>query len=213
MSDRYDTTGNPEGQYQPGSNDKVLLNKIDIIDSKQLDQIEVGLLDDLTVSLFDEIEVSQGITAADLCEWHQRWLGTIFGWAGQYRSVNLTKDGFQFAAAHLVPKLMEEYERQYLKKLTPCEGMDDEHLIAALAHTHLEYILIHPFRDGNGRLGRLLSTIMALQAGEPPLDFTYLTLHKDVYIRAIHAGLDNIEPMKELFRKILKLGASPSGAD
>jgi hypothetical protein len=48
---------------------------------------------------------------------------------------------------------------------------------------------------------------MVLQAGKPPLDFTYLTLHKDEYIRAIHAGLDDIDPMKELFRRVLQHGA------
>lgn len=204
MTNRYDTADNPEGRYQPGSDNQILLNKLGIIDPEEMDEIEVGLLDELMASLFEEIEVDQGITAADLCEWHRRWLGNVFSWAGQYRSVNLAKEGFQFAAAHLVPKLMEDYEDRFLRKFTPCEGMGDEQLIEALAHTHLEYILIHPFREGNGRLGRLLATIMALQAGKPPLDFTYLALHKDEYIRAIHAGLDNIEPMKKLFRRVLQ---------
>jgi cell filamentation protein len=207
MPDRYDTTNNPEGQYQPGSDNQVLLNKLGITDPKELDKVEVGLLDDLMVSLFDEVEVNQAIAAADLCEWHRRWLGNVFDWAGQYRTVNMAKGGFMFAAANLVPKLMEEYEEKFLKKFTPCDRMEDEQLLEALAHTHLEYILIHPFREGNGRLGRVLSTIMALQAGKPPLDFTYLTLHKDEYVQAIHAGLDNIEPMKELFRRVLQQGA------
>jgi cell filamentation protein len=134
-------------------------------------------------------------------------LGSVFSWAGQYRSVNLAKDGFPFAAANMVPRLMDGYEKKFLAKFTPCNRMDDEELLEALAHTHLEYILIHPFREGNGRLGRVLSTIMVLQAGKPPLDFTYLTLHKDEYIRAIHAGLDDIDPMKELFRRVLQHGA------
>jgi len=35
----------------------------------------------------------------------------------------------------------------------------------ALAEVHAELILIHPFREGNGRLARLLALLMALQAG------------------------------------------------
>jgi cell filamentation protein len=123
----------------------------------------------------------------------------------------MAKEGFPFAAASLVPRLLDEYEKKFLTKFTPCDRMDDEQLLEALAHTHLEYILIHPFREGNGRLGRVLSTIMALQAGKPLLDFTYMILHKDEYIRAIHAGLDNIAPMKELFRRVLQQGALPNG--
>ncbi len=32
---------------------------------------------------------------------------------------------------------------------------------------HEELVLIHPFREGNGRVARLLSTLMAFQAGLP----------------------------------------------
>jgi cell filamentation protein len=148
-----------------------------------------------------------------LVEWHRRWLGNVFSWAGMYRSVNIGKGGFQFAAANLIPQLMDEFEEKFLRELTPCKGMDDEQLIEALAKVHIEFILIHPFREGNGRLARLLATIMVLQAGKPPLDFTYLTEHMDEYIQAIHAGLDNAEPMKELFRRVLQQSVYENGIE
>jgi len=204
MIDRYDTSSNEEGQYQPGSNNQVLINMLGITEPDELDEIELGLLDELARVLQDEIEVDQCISAADLCEWHRRWLGNIFSWAGQYRSVNMAKGDFQFAAAHLVPQLMKVFEEKFLNEYTPCEVSDNEQLVEALANVHVEFILIHPFREGNGRLGRLLATIMALQAGRPPLDFTYLTENKNEYIQAIHAGLDNVEPMKDLFRRVLQ---------
>ena len=78
---------------------------------------------------------------------------------------------------------------------------------------YLEFILIHPFREGNGRLGRLLTTIMALQANKPPLDFTYISENKEEYISAIHAGLDNTEPMKELFKQVLQQSVLQSDND
>jgi hypothetical protein len=34
---------------------------------------------------------------------------------------------------------------------------------------HAELVLIHPFRDGNGRCARLLSTLMGVHAGLPLL--------------------------------------------
>jgi cell filamentation protein len=49
--------------------------------------------------------------------------------------------------------------------------MDEEQLIAAVAITHVELILIHPFREGNGRLSRLLADVMAVQGGYKPLDY------------------------------------------
>jgi hypothetical protein len=36
----------------------VLLNKLGILEPKELDKVEVGLLDDLFAYLFDEVEVS-----------------------------------------------------------------------------------------------------------------------------------------------------------
>lgn len=39
-----------------------------------------------------------------------------------------------------------------------------------MAVVHAELMLIHPFRDGNGRCGRR-ATLMGLQAGLPILDF------------------------------------------
>ena len=69
-----------------------------------------------------------------------------------YRQVNISKDGFPFAAAHLVPRLMTRYSDAVLAVHTPCAGMDEARLVQALAVTHAEFILIHPFREGTGDL-------------------------------------------------------------
>ncbi len=203
MPNRYDTSGNLEAQYQPGSNDLVLLNKPGIIDLAEMNDIELVLLKLLTSSVLDNISEDQTINTDDLCEWHRHWLGNVYEWAGQYRSVNIGKGEFQFAAAHLVPKLMQDFNNKFLTIYTPCMGMDEKHLIDALANIHIEYILVHPFREGNGRLSRLLAVVMALQAGQPLLDFSYLDNNKNLYFSAIQEGLDNAEPMKNLFRQVL----------
>ncbi len=41
---RYDTTGNPEGQYEPGSQELVLLNKLGITDLQEIENIEFDYL-------------------------------------------------------------------------------------------------------------------------------------------------------------------------
>lgn len=42
----------------------------------------------------------------------------------------------------------------------------------AIAVVHVEFILIHPFREGNGRMGRMLASVMAMQASKPELNFS-----------------------------------------
>jgi cell filamentation protein len=109
------------------------------------------------------------------------------------------KDGFQFAAAAQVPRLLENFERDCLHRYTPCEGADDKALTEAIAICHVELILIHPFREGNGRLSRLLADVMAVQAGHEPLDYSHWDANKAAYFAAIRCGMDaDYAPMREL---------------
>lgn len=101
---------------------------------------------------------------------------------------------------------MDQFERDVLRRCTPCTFADRADVVRALAETHVELVLIHPFRDGNGRLARLLSTLMALQAGLPLLDFSMIAeKSKNSYIAAIQAGLDkDYVPMERLLREIIE---------
>jgi len=75
-----------------------------------------------------------------------------------------------------------------------------------LAEVHVELILIHPFREGNGRIARLLSMLMGLQAGLPPLDFTEIQrIKRDEYFAAVQTGMDrNYQPMEAIFRRVVE---------
>jgi cell filamentation protein, protein adenylyltransferase len=204
MTDRYDTKKNSKGQYQPGSHDLVLLNKLGIIDLQEMENTEFDYLIQFQLALFDELSIDQQITTGDLCEWHRRWLGDIYDWAGNYRTVTMSKGGFPFAAVPQLSALMDNFDKQFLQKYTPCNKMKKDDLVEAMAICHVEYIIIHPFREGNGRLGRLLTTVMALQAGMPALDFEFIEKNKDRYIEAIHAGhAGDYEPMMLIFSEVI----------
>jgi cell filamentation protein len=136
---------------------------------------------------------------------HQRWLSEIYEWAGEYRGVNIAKGAFMFAAANQVPRLMQEFERGALREYTPCRFGTSIAQATALAIVHAELILIHPFRDGNGRCARLLAMLMGLQAGLPALDFGEIRgAKKREYIAAVHAALSrDYEPMTKVFREVI----------
>lgn len=135
---------------------------------------------------------------------HKWWLGDIYGWAGKYRNVNMAKDGFTFATARVVSKLMSDFENDVLKKYTPCTFESIDQIAESLSVVHIELVLIHPFRDGNGRVARLLSNIMAIQNKLPPLDFSAMSRNKPGYHKAIQAGMDrNYQLMIKIFKKII----------
>lgn len=144
--------------------------------------------------------------AQDICQIHMIWFEEIYGWAGKYRQVKLTKGNFPFAFPSEIPKLMKELEKSSLERNTPCNFKSRERVIKALAEVHTELVLIHPFREGNGRAARILATLMALQADMPRLNFSSITGRKQKkYIEAIHAGLDeNYDLMEKVFDLILK---------
>jgi len=146
----------------------------------------------------------QQLTEKGIKTLHQVWLSPLYSWAGNYRTVEMSKGDFAFASSRFIPNLMEEFEFKFLKQYTPCAGYSLNELVEALARVHVEFILIHPFREGNGRLSRVLSNIMVFQAGYPSLDYSLLT-DKNKYITAIQAGVSqNYSLMENLFREMLE---------
>ena len=203
---RYSVAG-PEGEFEPGSNGELLRNKQGISTGADMDELELSLLVQLYQEVLGEQQPTGVLRVSDLRTWHRWWLGNVYEWAGQDRSVNMSKGGFAFAAAAQVPRLLQEFEKNCLARWTPCDGLAGDDLVEAVAVTHVEFILIHPFREGNGRLSRLLADVMAVQAGHQPLDYSAWDARKDEYIAAIHAGFSgNYAPMKTRVAEALDAG-------
>lgn len=206
MTDRYDTSYLPEDQFEPGSNNTVLRNLLGIKDKVELDRIEEARFERLMEGAASRFDSDHRFSALDILWLHNFWLDGVFSWAGAYRTVNIGKGGFMFAAAAHVPELMRQFENDQLARLTPCRFEQIEDVVAALAEVHVELVLIHPFREGNGRIARLLSVLMALQAGLPPLDFTEVQGgRRDEYFAAVQAGMDrDYKPMERVFNGVIE---------
>jgi len=62
----------------------------------------------------------------------------------------------------------------------------------AVAHAHFE--AVHPFRDGNGRVGRLLMPLMMAAEGHVPLYLSpYIAERKDAYYSALKMAQQKLE--------------------
>jgi cell filamentation protein len=199
---RYDVSRSVEAQYEPCSRHRVLRNLTGIRRKREMDRAEAEAHIRALRGMFSAYTPDHRFTAADIREMHRTWLGSIYPWAGEYRSVNMTKEDFTFAAAHVIPSLMEEFEKGPLKLYTPCRFKEKEEAAYAMAVVHTELLLIHPFREGNGRLARMLAILMALQNDLPPLNYGLIKgRNRQEYFRAVRAGLTrDYEPMSKLFR-------------
>ncbi|MBI5002261.1 Fic family protein [Candidatus Woesearchaeota archaeon] len=123
------------------------------------------------------------ITEELLCELHGIILGNIEEEEkGMYRKRKVWIEGASFVPAKpdLVPKLMKDF---FVWLNTNPEKLNEIEL-AAIAHE--KFVFIHPFIDGNGRVGRLLTSLMLMQKGFPPL--IVLKTERQKYIRVLEAA-------------------------
>ncbi|MDR2781903.1 MAG: Fic family protein [Holosporaceae bacterium] len=84
-------------------------------------------------------------------------------WAGRFRSGDeRVRIGSHIGANpdftnSLMYELVEKYQTS------------DEYFLDAIAHFHTEFEIIHPFNDGNGRMGRVLINQQLMKIGYPPI--------------------------------------------
>jgi cell filamentation protein len=170
---RYRAASGEEGAFQPGSRGRVLRNRLGIISKREIDRIEFRLLARAQQESVQTTTATTVFTAAILRRMHRRWLHSVYDWAGRYRTVELAKGGFRWPPARLVEANMDTFSSETLAQLTPCRPAALELVAHRLAVVHAELLLIHPFRDGNGRLARWLANLMTLQAGFPPPEYGF----------------------------------------
>ncbi len=99
--------------------------------------------------------------------------------AGSYRKVDVIITGSKYN-----PPLPKELSKKMKRFITDMEAYRKKlHPVEAAALAHKDFVFIHPFVDGNGRVARLLMNLILLQEGHvitliPP------TLRVD-YVRAL----------------------------
>jgi cell filamentation protein len=189
---RYVTPNGPEVEYEPGSHMRVLRNRLGIRRKKEMDRVEFEALVAAQEKHLRRIGPNTRLTAAMLCRMHFDWLGGIYEWAGRYRTVELTKGDFRWPPASRVGQNMDAFEKGILTRRTPCRLGPLAEVARGIAEVHAELLLIHPFREGNGRLARWVSDLMAFQAGLPAPDYAFLGRdakgRRAAYLEAVRKG-------------------------
>jgi len=164
-------------------------------------------LDDLRVPIDDVKEVSSYVAALEhgverlrslplggrlIREMHAKLMAKGRGSEkdpGEFRRSQNWIGGARPSLAHYVPPPVHE--------VLPCMGEldkfihaeDDMPTLIRAALVHVQFESIHPFLDGNGRIGRLLVTLLLQQSGKLSRPLLYLSLylkaHKAEYYRLL----------------------------
>ena len=128
------------------------------------------------------VEKSEPITLETILTLHGMVMDKILDQKGTFRAVPVYIRG-----ATITPppaREVEMYMRQWVKWLCD-EGLEHAPIVrAAIAHHSFESV--HPFADGNGRVGRLLLNLMLMREGYPPA--LLLRDWRARYIQALHTA-------------------------
>lgn len=119
----------------------------------------------------------QKLTADLILDLHKKLLTNIDNSiAGRWRSgKEWVRVGNHLGANPLfVPSLIEELVSNY--------NLDSQtYFLDKIAHFHAEFETMHPFLDGNGRMGRLLINLQLMHIGLPPIIVQSKSKRKDYY--------------------------------
>ena len=115
----------------------------------------------------------------------------------------MSKGGFLFPAAKFISQNMKNFEKEILLNL-PAKYESNEAFIKDIAIVHGGFLLIHPFREGNGRTARLLANLMVRKQGMKGLNFEKITEKVfPEYVVAVQSVADrNYTPMEKIIELI-----------
>ena len=133
-----------------------LINKLGIKDDKRLKAFEAAI----TLAKASELEanpIAGGFDTVHYKAIHKYLFEDIYEWAGEYRTVNMSKRGTSFADADKIAALMEAcfkrlHDKDYFRNCAFDEWIENIVDFYQVTNT------IHPFREGNGRTQRLFIT-------------------------------------------------------
>ena len=130
--------------------------------------------------IYGLLNTANAITKQDLLQLHETVLTErildidqpIGQWKTQSNFTNTVDDNNQQVwREYPAPRHIEVLMQQWLARLNDFmkTALDTESAAIAYADLHLNFVSIHPFFDGNGRMARLLANLPVLNAGLPPI--------------------------------------------
>ena len=134
----------------------------------------------------DNVEVG---TVKGLQQIHAYICGGLYDFAGQIRTVNISKGGFAFANAQFLPQTLESIGKM------PSESFED------IVGKYVEMNVAHPFREGNGRSTRIWLDLILKSKLKKCVDWS--KIDKTDYLSAMRESVNDARKIHDLLRSAL----------
>jgi len=137
-------------------------------------------------SLLETIEVG---TVKGLQQIHGYLFGGLYDFAGQIRTLNIAKGGFQFAMVRFLPDTLSAIEQM------------PESTFEEIVDKYVEMNVAHPFMDGNGRSTRIWVDLILKKQLKRCIDWSLID--KKDYLIAMEKSVANSTRIRVLLQNAL----------
>ena len=171
-----------------------LVNKLGIRDEKKLSEIEAQITFAKAVML-EETPIDDDFGFEHFKKIHEFLLCDLYEWAGQVRTVDISKKRTKFLDAASVEsigaKCFSKVKEGYF------ENLSFDEFVKRIAEFYNDVNYIHPFREGNGRTQRIYFTQLIRHYG---YDINFADVDTDeLMIATIQASSGVMDLLVEFF--------------
>lgn len=178
----------------------VLINKFGIKDDKRLAAIEQSVTSMLIAKASIEIPF-ENVDFNYYKNLHKYVFSDIYDWAGTVRKVDMSKKGTNFCSADKIEELGTRiFER--LKQNEYLKIFSDDKFIIEFTNLYCDLNILHPFREGNGRIQRLFLSMLVSSLGKR-LDFSEIDAD-ELMIATIRSVSGDVFMLQDIFRELIK---------
>jgi len=159
----YNSTAIEGTTFSKRETEAVIFSRRVIADKSLVEHLEVTNHASVLRDIFQR-KIKPAVSETLIKTIHKGLLQGIRGDAGSYAKHHRAIRGVEITLTHPkdiseeMSRLMRSWKSKAIRKT-----------IREIAQFHADFEMIHPFGDGNGRVGRLLMTIQCLQASYPPV--------------------------------------------
>lgn len=170
---------------------QVLDNKLNISDAVVLARTEERLSKAAAMRLYTDgsLDALTPGTLSTLQAIHRALFGEIYDFADKIRTVNLAKGGFRFASALYLDSVLKTVENM------------PQTTFEQIVEKYVEMNVAHPFREGNGRSGRIWLDHLMRKNLAKTIDWTLID--REDYLFAMERSPVRDTEIKALLAKAL----------
>jgi len=177
----------------------ILINKLDIKDEALLNEVEVTLVS-AKAAIWESDPLYYTFDFKHYKAIHEFLFSDLYDWAGQVRTVDISKKGTRFCPYGEI----EDLSSRLFAHLHKCElftKLKREQFLSEALGFYCTTNYLHPFREGNGRTQRVFITQLINNAG---YNFDFADIDGDLLMIATIQSANGVtDLLKNLFDQLL----------